>query len=204
MPNGQLNGVANLNVGLHARGAVGHLNLNSAQFCGRCEARLLGERTLPATIMRLSKCLRAVEVDVSDDGQHGNVRLPIKHISLFAVLKHHVAHCSFCNLLTVWVVFAKGSRIKNPSLNGCSIVLLALKARYRALLDLIKPSLWKDRTLSHFCTERKKILGVLAQTACTYSESGSTQTSSNKINLFVERFLAEVLGSFRDKIAENS
>jgi hypothetical protein len=23
--------------------------------------------------MRLSKCLRAVEVDVSDDGQHGNV-----------------------------------------------------------------------------------------------------------------------------------
>ena len=172
------------------------MNLNSAQFCGRCEARLLGERTLPATIMRLSKCLRAVEVDVSDDGQHGNVRLPVEHVGLFAVLERHVGHGRLGGKLTVWVVFAKGSRIKNPSLNGCSIVLLALKARYRALLDLIKPSLWKDRTLSHFCTERKKILGVLAQTACTYSVSGRTQTSSDKINLFVEGLFGVGLGAF--------
>ena len=58
--------------------------------------------------------------------------------------------------------------------------------------------------MGHFCAKGKKILGVLAQTACTYSVSGGTQTSSDKVNLFVKGLFGKGLGAFIEQLSEQA
>ncbi len=154
--------------------------------------------------MRLGKCLCAVEVDVADYGQHANIGLPVEHVGLFAVLERHVGHGGLGGKLPAWVVFTKSFGVKNSALNGCSIVFLALKSRDCALLDLIKPGLREGWALGYFCAEGKKVLGVLAQTACTYSGSGRTQTSADKVHLFVKGLFAVGLGAFVEQLTEQA
>ena len=204
MTHGQLNRIANLNIGLNARGTVGDLDAHARQSCGRRVGRFLGKRALPAAKVSLCQGLRLSQIDIAYNGKGGYVGLPVGLVGLFAVAQGDFGHARFGRQLAARVLRSEYSSIEDVALNGPGVVFLALQTRKRALFDLVKASLGQGRTLGNFGREGKEVLSVLAQSARIDAAAAGSEACANKVHFFVERLLGVGLGAFGEQVAKQT